>query len=635
MQPDRHARAGSDARTVADPMIGRVLDRRYRIKARIARGGMATVYQAEDLRLDRTVAVKVMHAGLGDDAAFAARFVREARAAARLSHPHVVAVQDQGEDDGVVFLAMEYVPGYTLRDTIAAEAPMSPRRALAVLDPVLQALAAAHRAGLVHRDVKPENVLISEDGRTIKVADFGLARAVTSETQHTSTGVLIGTVSYIAPELVTDGTADARADVYAAGVILYELLTGHKPHAGETPIQVAYKHVHNDVPPPSQAVPGIPPYVDALVARATARDRDRRPADAGVFLHELRQVSNALAGGAAAPERTELIPSPTAMVRTQPDAQPTVARGSRPPARPAEKRRTRRRRGPLALVLAVLLIAAVGAGAWWVGFGRYTTTPGVLRLSQAAATHRLESAGLHVKVASPAYSDTVAKGQVMASDPAPGDRVSHGGTVTITISRGVEQYPVPDLAGKSLADAKAALAKIKMNVPTPTQAWSETVPKGEVIATAPQAGTVLRPGTAVILTVSKGRQPITVGDWVRKSAAKAEQTLTKRGLQVKTEEDYSDSVPEGKVISQSPGTGTLHKGDTVSLLVSKGPPMVTIPGGLRGSGVDDATSKLEALGLKVETHRSQFYAGLGYVISVSPGSGQQVRVGSTVVLSLF
>jgi serine/threonine-protein kinase len=627
VQPDRHARAGKDARTVADPMIGRVLDRRYRIKARIARGGMATVYQADDLRLDRTVAVKVMHAGLGDDEAFAARFVREARAAARLSHPHVVAVQDQGEDDGVVFLAMEYVPGYTLRDTIATEAPMSPRRALAVLDPVLQALAAAHRAGLVHRDVKPENVLISEDGRTIKVADFGLARAVTSETQHTSTGMLIGTVSYIAPELVTNGTADARVDVYAAGVILYELLTGQKPHAGETPIQVAYKHVHNDVPPPSRVVPGIPPYVDALVARATARDRDRRPADAGVFLHELRQVANALAGGAATPERTELIPSPTAMVRTQPAA--------RPAAHPEPERRRRRRRGPLTLVLAVLLAAAVGVGAWWVGFGRYTSTPGVLRMSQATATQRIESAGLHVEVASPAYSDTVAKGQVMASDPAPGDRVTHGGTVTITISRGVEQYPVPDLAGKSLADAKAALAAIKMNVPTPAQAWSETVPQGQVIATTPKAGTVLRPGTAVTITVSKGRQPIPVGNWVRKSAAKAEQTLTKRGLKVSTDEQYSDSVPEGKVISQSPGAETLFKGDTVTLLVSQGPPLVTIPGGLRGSGVDDATSKLEALGLKVETHKSEFYAGLGYVISVSPGSGQQVRVGSTVVLSLF
>ncbi len=271
-QSDRHARAGADVGS--DPMVGRVLDGRYRIGPRIARGGMASVYEATDIRLDRTVAVKVMHPGLGDDDEFAARFVREARSAARLSHPNVVAVFDQGDDEDTVFLAMELVDGHTLRDVIRKEAPMPPARALALIEPVLSALAAAHRAGLIHRDVKPENVLIADDGR-IKVADFGLARAVSTETQHTATGgVLIGTVSYLAPELVVDGRADARADVYAAGVVLYELLTGAKPHEGESPIQVAYKHVHEDVPPPSRLAPGLPAYVDALVARATARDRE-------------------------------------------------------------------------------------------------------------------------------------------------------------------------------------------------------------------------------------------------------------------------------------------------------------------------------------------------------------------------
>ena len=277
-------------------MTGRLLDGRYRIGPRIARGGMASVYEATDLRLDRTVAVKIMHPGLGDDDEFAARFVSEARSAARLSHPNVVAVYDQGNDDGTVFLAMELIPGHTLRDTIGKEAPMSPARAFALLEPVVSALAAAHRAHLMHRDVKPENVLIADDGR-IKVADFGLAKAVSAHTQHTATGVLIGTVSYIAPELVVEGRSDARADVYSVGVILYELLTGNKPHEGETPIQVAYKHVHEDVPPPSRVVPGIPAYVDALVARATARDREQRPADAGVLLHHLRRVSSAVAAG--------------------------------------------------------------------------------------------------------------------------------------------------------------------------------------------------------------------------------------------------------------------------------------------------------------------------------------------------
>jgi serine/threonine-protein kinase len=257
---------------------------------------MATVYEATDTRLDRTVAVKVMHAGLGDDDEFSRRFRREAQAAARLAHHNVVAVFDQGDDDGTLFLVMEYVPGITLRDLIRTEAPMSPARALTVIEPVLSALGAAHRAGMIHRDVKPENVLLADDGR-VKVADFGLARAVSSETQHTSTGVLIGTVSYLSPELVVDGHADARSDVYAVGVLIYEMLTGQKPHQADSPIQVAYKHVHEDIPPPSRLMPSLPPYVDALVARATARDTSLRPADAAVLLHQLRRVRHALEHG--------------------------------------------------------------------------------------------------------------------------------------------------------------------------------------------------------------------------------------------------------------------------------------------------------------------------------------------------
>ncbi len=283
-----------------DPLVGRLLDGRYRVGPRIARGGMATVYEAHDLRLDRDCAVKVMHRDLGDDHDFASRFVREAHSAARLSHPNVVAVTDQGDDDGTLFLVMEHVPGRTLRDVIRDEAPMTPARALDLLEPVLLALSEAHRCGIVHRDIKPENVLIADDGR-IKVADFGLAKAFDAVSQHThTTGLLIGTVSYLAPELIVDGRADPRSDVYAAGVLLYELLTGRKPHEGEGAIQIAYKHVNEDVPVPSEALPRpLPAYVDALVARATARDRERRQADAKVFLHQLRRVRAALSSGLA------------------------------------------------------------------------------------------------------------------------------------------------------------------------------------------------------------------------------------------------------------------------------------------------------------------------------------------------
>src|SRR4051812_47192786 len=448
---DRHAPQGADQQandpahdaaqdSGADHLTGRVLDGRYLIGSRVPPGGMATVYEATDLRLDRTVAVKVMHPGLGDDDEFAARFVAEARAAAKLSHPNVVAVFDQGNDDGTVFLAMELIPGHTLRDTIGKEAPLSPARTLALLEPVVSALASAHRAGLIHRDVKPENVLIADDGR-IKVADFGLAKAVSATTQHTATGVLIGTVSYVAPELVVEGRSDARADVYAVGVILYELLTGKKPHEGETPIQVAYKHVHEDVPPPSRLSPGVPDYVDALVARATARDREQRPADAGVLLHHLRRVKQAIAAGVRSDRELveDLMPRKTldtaevlirqGPVRTDTTRQPwedsdleallgprrevtstierpreptTVTARPRPvppptpPSRPA-KRPRRRRRGPILLIVALLLAAAVGSGAWYFGYARYTTTPAVLKLSQDAAKAKLENARADVK----------------------------------------------------------------------------------------------------------------------------------------------------------------------------------------------------------------------------------------------
>ncbi|MGN6636406.1 MAG: protein kinase domain-containing protein, partial [Oryzihumus sp.] len=275
--------------SVPESIVGRVLDGRYRVLSHIADGGMASVYVALDQRLDREVALKVMRPGLASDDTFVSRFRREARSAARLSHPHVVAVYDQGEDGSEVFLAMELVNGHTLRQVMKSEGPLTPRAALDILDPVLQALAAAHAAGLIHRDVKPENVILREDGM-VKVADFGLARAVSAHTSTSQTGSLLGTVAYLSPEQVERGIADARSDVYAAGLLLFEMLTGTKAYTGETPIHVAYQHVHSQVPAPSTRMPSVPPELDALVARSTARDPDERPRDAGEFLAELRQV---------------------------------------------------------------------------------------------------------------------------------------------------------------------------------------------------------------------------------------------------------------------------------------------------------------------------------------------------------
>ncbi|WP_242494991.1 Stk1 family PASTA domain-containing Ser/Thr kinase [Nocardioides zhouii] len=723
MEPE-HARAAAPG-VSGDPMVGRLLERRYRIGPRIARGGMASVYEATDTRLDRTVAVKVMHPGLGDDQEFAERFVREARAAARLNHPHVVGVYDQGDDtsDGqdTVFLVMEYVPGHTLRDVVRKEAPMPPRRALALLEPVVSALGAAHRAGLIHRDVKPENVLIADEahGGRIKVADFGLAKAVSADTQHTATGgVLIGTVSYLAPELVVDGRADARADVYAVGVVLYELLTGAKPHEGESPIQVAYRHVHHDVPMPSLVQPGIPDYVDALVARATSRDRDHRPADATVLLHHLHRVEQALregldsdpelaadllprrtpaddvpepgndttpepfdAGALAlltevdprdsglvadgSPDRTTAIErhpvpahttpvapmtepmmvaapiaaaAPAAAAATPPASRSAPGRApGRAPTKAAPVATTARRRsvkGPVALLLAILLVAGIALGAWWFGWERYTTTPGVLGLDEAAASAELEDAGLEAEAGEPAYSENVAAGLVIDSDPEPGGKVLDGGTVTLVLSLGPERYDVPELAGQTEDQAQDALAATNLAFGTSAGRWSETVPEGQVIRTSPKAGTTLKPGATVDLVLSRGRKPITIKDWTGKPLANAKVALERRGLEVSvTSEVHSDTVAEGDVISQDPTTGTLYRGDTVSFTVSLGPELVEVPN-VEAMGVEAATELLEGLGFEVETQQAQIYLGLGYVSSSDPGEGERVAKGSTITLSV-
>lgn len=716
-----------------DPMIGRVLDGRYRILSRVARGGMASIFKAQDVRLDRVVAVKMMHPAMADDAAFVDRFVLEARSAARLAHPHVVQVHDQGNDSGVLYLVMEFIDGQTLRDLVREQAPMRPLAALTVLKPVLQALAAAHATGLVHRDVKPENVLISSTG-TVKVADFGLAKAVTADTQHTATGgVLIGTVSYLAPELVVEGRIDPRVDVYAAGVLLYEMLTGVKPHDGETPIQIAWAHVHTDVPPPSALVPGLPDYVDALVARATARDRTLRPADASVLLRHVDRVGQALAEGVASdpelagdltpmalnpstgkfvttdtapdpfdaadlaaireprevpdlpsdlgisPEPTRRFPvagqfgpAPDATARVSvtppvpahgpqhtaivprddipmaPDpgtaaesrrarkARAKAARSHPPAAAPASPtspapRARRRWRGPVALVLAFLLAVGVGIGAWWFGWARYTETPGVVGLTSASATTKLDDAGLTVTLADPVFSEKVPAGTVVRSDPHSGERILRDGTVTLFVSKGQERYDVPDLAGKTQVEAEDLLRATHLEIDDVTHRWSETVDRDRVITSAPTAGTPMRRGDKVVLVLSKGRQPLKFKDWTGQDASAAREKLEKR-FTVSLTEEHSDTVPKGRVISQTPPDGTLYRNDEIALVVSKGPVLVDVPN-LRLQGTSEATATLEDLGFVVDYDRG-YYVGLDIVYSQSPEGGTQAPKGSTITLSI-
>jgi serine/threonine-protein kinase len=679
---------------VVDPVTGQLLDGRYRVGRRIARGGMATVYEALDTRLDRVCAVKIMHTALGGDTSFAERFKREARAAARLSHPNVVNVFDQGDDPrvdgGTVYLVMELVPGHTLRDVIRDQAPMAPARALALMEPIVSALAAAHRSGLIHRDIKPENVLIADDsaGGRVKVADFGLAKAVSADTQHTATGgVIIGTVSYLAPELVVDGTSDARADVYAAGVVLYELLTGEKPHAGESPIAVAYKHVHEDVPPPSRLAPGVPAYLDALVARATARDRAQRPADAGVLLHQLHRVSQALAGGvwddaeltadlalppraAAAepfdqpfdeppdqpsdtgPRETDafaILPFDSGTGSDRADTSPRILEprqlaqavgldrqppGDRPirPA-PAPRRPRRSRRGPVLLAVALAIALAAGLGAYWFGWARYTATPGLIGLTQKVAVDRLEHDGLHIRVGDPSYSEDVPRGRVVATDPSPGAKILDHGTVTLTMSMGKERFAVPNLARMTVDQAQDALRSHHLAYGRSILRYDESAPKGTVLHTTPAKGTREPTGFQVDLVVSKGPQPIHIRNWTGASAERAIKALQARQLQVDTSDhEYSTVVPAGHVISQHPVEKVLHRGDTVSLVVSKGPQLVQIPDNLRGMGVGDAKSELEGLGFHVRKEHARVYLGLGYVAWSDPSPGSMAPIGSTIIL---
>ena len=645
--------------TVKDPLVGRVLDGRYHVVSRLARGGMATVYEAVDSRLDRTVALKVMHDGLGDDAQFARRFVAEARAAARLSNQNVVAVFDQGDDNGTLFLAMEYVPGRTLRDVIREQAPLSPARALDLLTPVLSALSAAHDAGIVHRDIKPENVLISDKG-VVKVADFGLARAVSASGNTATQGLLMGTVSYLAPELVTDGSADARSDVYSAGILLYELLTGNKPHSGDTPIQVAYAHVHADVPAPSLEVPTIPPYVDALVQRATARDRDLRPTDARVFSRQVHRVRSALEEGLPDdPELTGDLTVPIQQIRQDSGYDDGYTRGealleveplrhdtivvpvdrgrptgapAKPPAAPAQQRR--RSRGPIALIVILAAAIAIGTAAWYYGIHRYTTTPNLVSMVPAVAEAEAAKSGLHTSLDNQDYSEDVPNGAVMRTDPAAGDRIRKNGDIGLTVSKGPERYRVPQLVGLQLDAAQQALSPIKLITGQISEQYSETVPQGRVMAISPRFNTVVKPGTAVNFAVSKGKRPITVPDWTGKSYHDASKALRKLGFTVGRTTQYDEKVAEGNVISQTPNSGTLFAKDKIMMVVSLGPPLVDVPDVKRKSTAD-AQKILTDAGFKVTVQKAPFNLGLNIVAAQSPGAGKKAQPGSTVTITVL
>ncbi|WP_327307145.1 Stk1 family PASTA domain-containing Ser/Thr kinase [Streptomyces sp. NBC_01298] len=650
--------------TLDDPLVGQTLDGRYRVDARIAAGGMATVYRAVDTRLDRVLALKVMHPALAADPGFVDRFIREAKSVARLAHPNVVAVFDQGTHGPYTYLAMEYVSGCTLRDVLRERGALQPRAALDILEPVLAALGAAHRAGFVHRDMKPENVLIGDDGR-VKVADFGLVRSVDSVTN--TTGSVLGTVSYLAPEQIENGVTDTRVDVYACGVVFYEMLTGSKPHTGSNPAQVIFQHLNEDVPPPSAAVPGLPAALDELVAQATARNPDLRPYDAAALLGLAIEARVQLADSeldavppqaraaerTAAEDRTSVIPRPvttpaahashsshashSAHVTHASHAEPMshTSRLAAPPLPPASASASAaariRRPGPLLVVIGVLLFLGLGTGVWYISSGQFREVPNLLGKTEAEAKSQLSASGLGVKRVDRKFSAAFDKGTVMNTDPAGGKRIRGNGAVTLTISRGPEVVVVPDLKGKPLEAAKAELTSAGLTPGTVTQAFSQDVAQGSVISTNPGGGQKRSLDTLVAMVVSKGRA-VPVPRVTGISLDQARSTLEGLGLKVETApEEVNSPSPAGTVANQSIGAGSqAAAGDTVTLTVSKGPRQIPVPD-VTGQEADAARATLEGLGFKVKVDKP-FLSFSNTVDSQSVPAGQNAAEGSTITI---
>lgn len=643
VRPGGSAQPPTSGATAPDPLVGTVIDGRYQIVARLARGGMATVYEAVDTRLDRTVALKVMSPALAEDADFVARFRREARAAAQLSHPHVVAVYDQGEADGVPYLAMEFISGRTLRDVLRDYGPLTSEQALTILDPVLEALGAAHDAGFVHRDVKPENILISDDGR-VKVTDFGLARAVTNVTSATQ-GMLIGTVAYLSPEHVERGSADARSDVYGAGICLFEMVTGTVPFAAENPLTVAYQHVNADVPPASSLRPSIPPDVDAVIATATRRDPAARYQDCRSFLADIRRVRRTLPPPqplSRATQDTLVVPQEMAVASAAgvvPPAAVTarpLAPGEVPAGRPPVRQRRRKRGWLIALLILLLAVGGAAAGGWYLaaGPGKQVAVPGVIGMDQAAATAALQQVGLSLQVSGEEYSETVAKGLIISADPEPGASAANGSAVSVVLSLGPERYAVPQLTGLTVEQATAALTEAKLALGTQTEEFDPVIAIGKVIESTPADGEMLKPGTVVDIVVSKGPKPVKIPNLAGAEAEAAKTQLEGAGLVVTTSEDFSTEYAEGLVISTTPGKGEkVDVGGTVSLVISKGPPPVEVPY-LIDMPRDDAVYLLDSLGFEVVINEPAF-TPLDRVISQDPSSGTMLPYGSTVTITII
>ncbi|WP_314966388.1 Stk1 family PASTA domain-containing Ser/Thr kinase [uncultured Actinomyces sp.] len=647
-----------------DPLIGRLIDQRYRVTRRLARGGMATVYVAQDERLERPVALKVMHPYLAESDAFVERFHREARAAARIVHPGVVSVFDQGVVSGQGFLVMELIDGTNLRALLNAQGAFTIPQALRYTTDILEALRAAHRMGVIHRDIKPENILVPTDGPA-KVADFGLARAV-SKGSTSATGNMLGTAAYIAPEIAQTAKADARSDLYSVGIMLYEMLTGAVPWADESPLQIVHHHVSDDVPSPSAGLPWIPREIDDLVAALTARDPANRCTDASDALDLVARAAASIpsdivnrraevaredsrSGSGTTALNTEVMP--THLTRAMPAPAVTTATAlpaatavttvhtstsTETPSAGELPAKMSTRAILLAVIAFLLIVAASFGGSWWwteYGPGSYLTMPTTTGRDLTDVQADLGAIGLASSVEEE-FSDDVQSGIVTHSDPDGGSSVHKSTNVQLYVSKGIDMKDVPNVVGKGQDEASRTLTDAGLALGAVTDAYSEDVPPGQVISQSVAAGTSLAHDSTVDVVLSKGREPLTVPTLTGKGASAAKSSIEALGLVASPTEAYSDTVPEGQVISQQTREGsTVYRGDSVSYTVSKGPEMVTVPD-VVGLQRQEARNKLEGAGFTVQ--EDLILGGFfNTVRSSNPVGGSKVKKGSTVTISVM
>ena len=630
-------------------LTGNLIDGRYQLLRQMDAGGMATIYEAIDTRLDRRVAVKIMHAHLAQDEQFVERFIREAKAAAALSHPNIVAVQDQGwNQSGIpaVFIVMELVDGHTLREYLNERGAIAVGDGIKFLLPVLSALGAAHKLGIVHRDVKPENILVSKEGR-IKITDFGLAKgAMIGSTMTAESSVILGSVSYLSPEQVSRGIADSRSDVYSAAITAFEIFTGQKPFEGEEPIQIAFMHVNSRVPRVSTLIPEIPEALDDLIFAATSVDPDERPRDCQIFHSQLLAISHAL--NPSAPQMSLELDIPIAPMREKPKKKPrrrlaqlterislTVPTPSAKEttaevkARRKVSKRVRRNRW-IAAALAVLL----GITTWWVliGPGASIKFPSVVGATTEQANATLTGLGLKTEIVEERFDEDVANDRVISTDPFAGDSIAAGGTVKLVISKGAERYTIPALLALTPEAAVNLLAKSPLKVGEITEVFNAKVPKGFVISANPAPGTRVKRDTIVDLVVSKGVQTFDLTSYLGKNGEEALNELTMAGFNVTATYAYDEKVMPGEVISQQPAAGSpLPKGAAVEIFISKGSAFVFIPNVMRYTQ-DRAVAVLEDLGLKVVIKKVTKTAKV--VIGITPKVNEKVKRGTTVTLTV-